>query len=422
MYGLKPVPFKAELWRGFLNRFLKRLDYRVVAWVFWTLAVATIVLRALSPAYHAGWDMQVYRNAVHALQAGHDPYADAIAVQRKFHSHLAEHPHEPAPFSYVYSPMTLPVVRWFGGLPVWLAGGVYWGLYAAGAGVAVWVGMFAVERREWKWFVVLAPLTLFFPGLLQNDVIFSGNVAYILFGLVMAGAAVGWRRGEWVWFYAAVLAASCCKAPFLTLLAIPMLCAKRQWLPAGLTAVAGAALFAVQPHVWPVLFRHYLEAVELQFSFNHDFSCSPDGLLADALFYRVPYQVTSAVSYGAYGAMVAGVLLYLRRRFFAGAFGLRQWIPVVLVGTTLLSPRVMEYDTAPVTLAMALIVWRSVERMRGLSRWVVPACVVALVVANGFSMDHWRVTEGIVLVVVFAMGAWELWAGNVGPQALDFSG
>jgi len=207
----------------------------------------------------------------------------------------------------------------------------------------------------------------------------------------------------------AVLASSCCKAPFLTLLAIPVLCAKRQWLPAGVTAAAGVALFAMQPHVWPTLFRHYLEAVELQFSFNHDFSCSPDGLLADALFYRVPYQVTSAVSYATYGAVVAGVLLYLRGRFLAGAFGLKQWIPVVLVGTTLLSPRVMEYDTAPVTLAMALIVWRFVGRTRDLSRWVVPACVAALVVANGFSMDHWRVTEGIVLVVVFAMGAWGLW-------------
>ncbi len=44
-------------------------------------------------------------------------------------------------------------------------------------------------------FALLAPAAIFFPGLLQNDVFFSGNVACILYALVLLGAVVGWRAG-----------------------------------------------------------------------------------------------------------------------------------------------------------------------------------------------------------------------------------
>ena len=90
-----------------------------------------------------------------------------------------------------------------------------------------------------------------------------------------------------------------------------------------------------------MLFRHYLQAVELQFSFNHDFSSSPAGLVADALYDVIPYQITSAGFYLFYGSGVFAVLLYLSRRYFAGEFSLKQWAPVVLTGTLLLNPRIM---------------------------------------------------------------------------------
>ena len=210
---------------------------RLIAATFWILAFASI------PGWisidRPGWDVSVYRNAIQSVQAGHDPYSDAMAVQDAFHRDLASHASDPTPFSYVYSPITLPLLRPIGAVPVWLSGTVYWFLYAVCALCLVWVGMQAVEDSEYKVFLLLAPAALFFPGLLQHDVILSGNVAIILYALVLLGAAFGWWRGQWHWCYLAILIASCYKAPLLILVVIPLLSARRQWLPAGIAVAAG---------------------------------------------------------------------------------------------------------------------------------------------------------------------------------------
>jgi hypothetical protein len=116
-----------------------------------------------------------------------------------------------------------------------------------------------------------------------------------------------------------------------------------------------------------------------------------------------------------YAVIVAGLLLWLRRRFFAGAFGWKQWVPVVLLGTTLLNPRVMEYDVAPVTVAMALIVGRAFLRAKAAWRWMGAAALVAL---NVCSASYWRVTEGVVMVAVFALGVWNLRREDEEPAAI----
>jgi len=385
--------------------------FRSIPFVFWILALTAIFIWSLVPGYVVGWDLQVYRNALVSLQAGHDPYADGIAVQRAFHSQLTHAPNEPTPFTYVYSPLTLPLLRWIGLLPSLLSGGIYWLLYGVGVAAAIWVGMQAVEIEEERVFALLVPVAVFFPGLLQQDVLFSGNVAYILYGMVFAAAAVGWRRGQWAWFYAAVLAASCCKAPLLSLLAIPVVTARRQWISTIFTGAAGLAIFAVQPLIWPSLFRHYLEAVELQFSFNHDFSSSPAGLLADALYYRIPYAISSTGIYLLYALPIFGVLVYLSRRYFAGEFSLKQWMPVVLLGSILLNPRIMEYDVAPITIPMALVAWRFFARSGTLARTIVGMSVFFAVINILSAIDivkYWRPVEGSVLSLLFVAGAWNL--------------
>ncbi len=63
-------------------------SYRVIAVVFWLLALVSLPLLMPPP----GWDLHVYVNAIHSLQAGHDPYADGIAVQRAFHNRIGAHP------------------------------------------------------------------------------------------------------------------------------------------------------------------------------------------------------------------------------------------------------------------------------------------------------------------------------------------
>jgi len=379
--------------------------------VFWILAFAAIPMwiRTDPPA----WDLHIYMNALHALQAGHDPYADGIAVQKAFHAQLALHPHDPPPYTYVYSPITLSLLLKIGSVPGWLSGSVYWLLYIAGVLALIWVGMQACTPLERKYFVFFAPAAAFFPGLLVQDVILSGNVVYILYGVILAAALVGWRRGEWRWFYLATLAASCCKAPLLSLLPIPLLSARRQWLPAGLTGVAGLGLFAVQPLIWPSLFRNYLEAVELQFSYNHDFGVSPAGLLAHTLAeYGHAYSPASTIFYLLYALAIFGLLLRLSRKFMAGKISLQQWMPVLLVGVILLNPRVMIYDVAPLTIPMGLIVWRYFAAFTRQTATIVLS--LAFLVFFNFiviafpDFDVWKTVDGLLLVAVFSAGCWNL--------------
>jgi hypothetical protein len=385
------------------------LGKKPVVYLFWALAFAAIPIWIRFHAF--AWDVAIYQNAVHALQAGHDPYADAIAVQRLFHSQLALHPNATHPYSYVYSPMTLPLVRLMGSLPLWLSGTLYWLAYAVGALAAMWVAMQALDERERRYFIYFAPAAVFFPGFLEADTILSGNIAYILYGAVFAAAVVGWRRDRWAFFYLVTLAASCFKAPLLSLLAIPVFSAGRQWLPAGLTAAAGTALFAMQPHLWPSLFRNYLTAVELQFSYNGDFGCSPAGILSQILFDHGKPYAPGSIFYLVYALPLAGFLFYLSRRFLRGAFSLEQWIPVLMIGVVLLNPRIKEYDVAPLALPMALIGWRFFDsfahRRQRTLLWLALFFAVTNAIAS-YSWDVRTLTNGSLLVSLFAVGSWNL--------------
>lgn len=399
--------------------------FRSVSRVFWVLCITAIAIWSLIPGYVVGWDLKVYKAAIVSLQNGHDPYADAMAIQREVHAQLlAEHstlpPGVSPPYSYVYSPVTLPLLRGVSHVPFAWSAVVYWLIYVCCVAGSLWAGWYAVEERERRVFALLAPVAVFFPGLLQQDTLFSGNIAFILYGCVLVAALYGWRRSVWTWFYLAVLIASCFKAPLLSLLAIPVLSARKQWVPAGITAVLGIGLFAMQPRIWPELFRHYLEAVELQFSFNRDFSSSPAGLLANALYNVIPYGITSAVFYLLYAAAVFGVLLYFRGKFLDGRFSLQQWIPVMMVGVILLNPRIMEYDVAPVTLMMALVLWRFFAHIWPMKR-AVPAMSIVFAAINLAALSYgppsWRITEGFVLAGLFLAGAWTLRAQVCGRES-----
>jgi hypothetical protein len=377
--------------------------------IFWLCAIITAVTWFFTPTSAADWDLHVYAKAIDSLRIGHDPYLDGIAIQRVFHAHLAEHPNAPPPFSYVYSPITLPLLRWLGRFPLQWVGGVYWLVYAGCAVAAVWVGMQGIELEERNVFMLLAPAAFFFPGLLENDVLLSGNIAYVIYGLIFVAAMIGWRRGQWVWFYLVAIAASCCKAPLLSVLAIPILSSRKEWWPACLSGACGVALFAVQPLLWPAAFQHYLTAVELQFSYNHDFSCSPAGLLADALYNVIPYTVTSVAFYLFYAIPVFAILFYLSRRYLDGEFSFGQWMPVLLTGVILLNPRIMEYDVAAIALPMALIAWRAFARNNTLGRTFLEMSLFCAFI-NASARSDWRSAECLLLVGLFAAGSWNLYA------------
>jgi hypothetical protein len=396
------------------------LKSRAIVTVFWMLAFATVPVWIAHD--HVGWDVAVYQNAIRSLEAGHDPYADAISLQEAFHRSFALHPKSVTPFSHVYSPITVPLLRLIGAMPIWIAGIAYWLTYALCALCLVWIGIQAADENERRWFLLLAPAALFFPGTLHHDAILSGNVALVLYALVLFGATVGWHRGQWHWCYLAVLVASCFKAPLLSLVVTPVLSARGQWLPAGITAALGGALFAIQSLIWPSLFRRFLEAVELQFSYNRDFGCSPAGLLSNFLFnHGVSYTAAWTLFYLHYAVPTFGLLLYLSRQFLNARLSLEQWLPVLLVGVILLDPRIMQYDVVPVTLPMALIGLRFLARFNPPARAILFLALIFAIANYTAARDPgtWKLVEGILLVVLFAAGCWILLRQSITQSAVN---
>jgi len=376
---------------------------------FWIVVLGAVA--ACIPLASYGWDVQVYAAAIHSLRLGHDPYADAMAIQQAYHQQAALHPAGDPPYSYVYSPLTLPLVALVGRLPFAISGAGYWLLYALGVLGQIWFALQLTDRRERRVFVYLAPVTAFFPGLLENGTVLGGNIAYILYAALLLCAMIGWRRGQWRWFYMAALAASCVKAPLLSLVVIPILSARKQWVPALLTGVAGVGLFVMQPLIWPTLFADYLKAVNLQFLYNRDFGCSPAGLFSDLLYtHGIPYSPGGLLFYACYAIPIFGVLLYLSKRFLRGDFPLTEWVPVLLTGVILLNPRIMEYDVAPITLPLALIAWRFFARFTTTGRTILYLGIL-IGVTNGIAATGWyirKLVDGPLVVLLFILGCWAL--------------
>jgi hypothetical protein len=358
-----------------------------------------------------GYDIAIYQNAVTSLKAGHDPYVDAMAVQDAFHRTLAQHPNASPPYSYVYAPVTLPLLRLIGALPVWFSYTLYWLLIIAGVFAVLWVTTHARQSTDRIFIMLVAPLAAFCPGMLAHDTLLSGNVAFIFYGLVFLGAYCGWRYGIWRWCYLAILIASCFKPPLLTLLAIPFFSARRQWLPTGATAALGLGIFAAQSRLCPSLFAHFMRAVQLQFTYNHDFGSSPAGIFSNFLVnHGIPYSPASIVFYLLYAAAICTLLLHLSREYFDGRLTLQQWMPVLLVGAILLNPRIMEYDAAPLAIPMGLIGWRFFTR-DGITPRAVLTYFAVFLTANiiGVHFDGaWKPIECLLLISSFSAGTWNL--------------
>jgi len=98
-------------------------------------------------------------------------------------------------------------------------------------------------------------------------------------------------------------------------------------------------------------------------------------------------------------------MLYRRNRINA-----ETWIPVLLVGTILLNPRILEYDLHAVALPMMVIVFRSVcSRVK--AGMAVAASVVIILALDlcGVSSEGWDRLRGMmVLVAVMGCGLYSL--------------
>jgi hypothetical protein len=371
----------------------------------------------------AGWDAQNCWKAVQSVRQGGDPYAEGIAAQQAFHNRPASSAGASAPLTYVYSPLTLSLLRLLALLPDWLLRLLFWSAIAGGFFLQLWAGFQLANAGERRWLALLLPAVAFFPGLITDDVILSGNVAYIIYGPILAAAVYGWKRNRWLWYYVAVLAASICKAPFLTMLAFPVLVGKRQWLSAAGTAAAGLLVIAAQARLWPTLFSEYLTVLRLMFEEAHDFGYGPAGVVGKALWkLGLPYSSATTIVYLGCAALVGLGLLFVSRRVgrdsLAPEISLRSsegslrenWIPVALVGTFLLNPRIMKYDMAALTVPMLLIGWRLLRN--ALERAPQKRTLILAVAASCFIFPNlitvagpaWWPVELAMMVGILGMG------------------
>ena len=410
---------------------------------------AAITLVVMASVGSVGWDAQGYWKASQAVHHGSDPYAEDLAALRTFHTRLASNPAEHPPFVYVYSPMTLPLLRLLAAFPLWLMGLLYWGAVATGVLLQLWAGFQMADERERRWLALMLPAIIFFPGLVTDDAILSGNVAYLLYGAILAAATVGWKHGRWFWYYIAVLAASIFKTPFLVFLAFPVLIesgkdrdghsdsdrnndrGRRQRVPSAAAAITGVLIFAAQIRLWPRLFREYLSSLRLVFDYLHDFGYGPAGALGKALWRRgLPSSLATTILHLVVVCVLAGVLLFLARRVREWKLPPEAWVPVALVGTALLNPRIMKYDLAAITIPMLLIGGRALrfalERSAGehqadnshgavqersfFDRTLVLFASGCFLIPNVITVagPFWFPVETVVLLAIFAMGVWSL--------------
>lgn len=352
---------------------------------------------------HRFWDVAIYYRAMRDVRAGLDPYAAGLARQSAVQA-AGQHY-----FTYIYPPVTLVGLRAFNLLPVWIAAVLYWTAYCGSVMAGLWAVTQCFRPREKAVMRYFVPLTIFFPALMPGNNIIGGNIAYIFYGLLFATTILGWKRATWRWFYLVVLVASIFKAPFLTLLAIPVLLGLRQWIKAAAVGSAGLGLFTVQSWLWPIQFREYLTSVSLQLRLNPQFvfGQSIAGNLGRALYARgLPYTTLPALVFLIYGSVLFAVLFHFSKLYHQCRISAESWIPVLLIGTILLNPRIADYDVLPITLPMATVLVRSVSA-RSKAGIAVALSVLFLIVTDLFldlpaSVDAPR--DMLVLLATMAIG------------------
>jgi len=319
--------------------------------------------------------------------------------------------------SLAYSPLFLiPAAGLARLMPLWLVTALYVFAYCSGWLTQLWAGMQLATPEERRILSYAAPVITFFPGLLISDVFVAGNIAYILYGLMLAAAVQGWKRGRWNWFYLAVLAAACVKIQLLTMLAIPLLCGRRQWMRAVTTGAIGVSLYALQSRIWPQAFQVYVNSLKLMSQSRRDFGCGPVGNLARILQRSgVPHEIPCIVLYACYATGLFLLLLRLARLYRERRICFESWAPVMLLGVVLLSPRIQSYDVAAVSLPMAILAWRSLHKAgRSPSRAVVIGSATALLALNVMVEanedwvtvlpEAWKYAEMFLMLGIFAFG------------------
>lgn len=339
--------------------------------IFLLWLVALISLGELAIVGPIGNDVSQYWSAIRSIKSRASPYAGSIAALRAYHNRPTRAAGDHAPLIFWYPPLAIPLLRMLSLSPSWLAGALYFVALAAAFLLQLRAGYLMATEKDRGWLVFLLPFAAFFPGLLADQSILCGNIAYLLYGLLLTAAISGWKQNKWLWFYLAVVFASIFKPQMMPLLAFPVLTGRRQWAPASVAGAVSCLLFAIQPFIWPDRFLEFLLTVHLATDWSHDFGFGPSGVLSQSLCtMNKPYSPANIFFYLAWAAALGALMLAIRRLVDSHPHLREKWIPLALVGAVLLSPRIKEYDTAALTVPMLLIAWNALlQGQEWLAQW-----------------------------------------------------
>jgi hypothetical protein len=178
----------------------------------------------------------------------------------------------------------------------------------------------------------------------------------------------------------------------LVFLAVPLLAGRQQTIKSAVAAGAGVALFGGQKLMWPYQFGEYLQTLHTasvcRSAAGHfeSFGLSAAGVLASALHgMGRPVVLPSLLFYLCYGCLLFATLVYFSQQYRLGRIRTHNWLTVLLLGTFLLSPRILQYDALPATVPMFLLVLRGWKDTS--ARWIVGAGLVGAVVALATNHD-----------------------------------
>jgi hypothetical protein len=194
----------------------------------------------------------------------------------------------------------------------------------------------------------------------------------------------------------------------LVLLAIPLLAGRVQILKSAAVGAFGVILFAAQRFIWTKEFVEYLRIVKLESMLGNSaghlwsFGFSAAGVLASALrAMGKPYEGPGMGFFLAYSALLFAALVYLGWRYRRALVQTCTWVTVLLLGTFLLSPRILQYDALAVTVPMVLLTIRGWKDAVG--RWIVIVGLGGSIVALIANQDSVEISLAMWSLLVAGM-------------------
>jgi hypothetical protein len=275
------------------------------------------------------WDARVYARAIVDSRSGGDSYF-----------------FDPAKLPFANPPLFLRSAVWLSYLfSAHLGWYLYLALLVAATFTIPWVLSSCYIRSEWMTPVVALAIFAIQPRFFVERMMISGNVATLLYALVLLAGVPGIRRNRWTLFYLAVILAALVKPVFLALLILPILAGSRQFVRSALTAAAVFAAYAFERLSMSSLYLAFQNTLYLQLVVKHDAGTGLYSYFLNAGNRVALFRgsIRALIAHFSVVAILLAALFLLRKRKHLPNVE-RLWVPALVVMAVLANPRLQYYD------------------------------------------------------------------------------